>query len=80
MKGTIRGSDVWIKEDLAGFLMALQMAAARYPQGEFHEGFLAAITTMRAMLGISVSLADIDAALDLHDTVRVLPTERRQLP
>lgn len=79
MKHTIRGSDVWIKEDLAGFLMALQMAAAKYPQGEFHDGFLAAITSMRAMLNISVSLADIDAAMDLQDMVRVLPTERRML-
>lgn len=78
MTPQIRGSDVWVKADLAGFLMALQVAAARYPQGEFHDGFLAAIASMRAMLNISVSLADIDGALE-RDAVRVLDRERRQL-
>lgn len=80
MRPEIRGSDVWIKADLAAFLMALQQTAAHLPLGEFHDGYLAALASFRAMLNIPVTLADIDALSEpTNETVRVLRTERRRL-
>ena len=52
MRPTIRGSDVFVKEDLRSILDGLSLAARHQPVGQFRDGFLAAINAMRASVDI----------------------------
>lgn len=52
MNHTIRGSDVFVKEDLRAQLDALSLAAGGYPVGDFRSGFLAALSAVRASIGL----------------------------
>lgn len=52
MRPTIRGSDVFVKEDLRSILAGLALAARHQPIGQFRDGFLAAIDAMRASVDI----------------------------
>ena len=52
MKNTIRGSDVFVQEDLRSMFDALAIVARHQPAGEFRAGFLAAIDAMRTAVGI----------------------------
>lgn len=52
MKNTIRGSDVFVQEDLRSMFAALAIVARHQPAGEFRAGFLAAIDAMRTAVGI----------------------------
>ena len=82
---SIRGSDVFVKEDIKAMLLGLQCVAAQYPPGEFAAGFLACLSAMRATLAIPATLEEIDAVIPppaamlassapaVVDAVRVLP-------
>lgn len=52
MNHTIRGSDVFVKEDLRAMFDALAIVARHQPAGEFRAGFLAAVDAMRTAVGI----------------------------
>ena len=52
MKHTIRGSDVFVKEDLRAIIDALDIAARHQPSGCWREGWLAATAAMRTAIGI----------------------------
>jgi hypothetical protein len=47
MNHTIRGSDVFVKEDLRSMFDTLTIVARHQPAGEFRDGFLAAVDAMR---------------------------------
>lgn len=76
MNSSIRGSDVFIKEDMKAGFLALQCTAAAYPPGEYRAGFLAALAAVRVLFDIKA-----DPIADLPDfpppavagSVRVLP-------
>lgn len=76
MRQSIRGSDVFIKEDMKAGFLALQCTAAAYPPGEYRAGFLAALAAVRTLFDIKA-----DPVADLPDfpppavagSVRVLP-------
>lgn len=51
MTGTM---ELWFKNDLAALLASLERQVARYPGGQFREGYQAAIDDMRTMLSIDV--------------------------
>ena len=65
---TIRGSDVFVKEDLRAQLDALALAAGGYAAGEFRSGFLAALAAVRASIGLPAggALECVHEALELH--------------
>ena len=69
MKQSIRGSDVFVKEDLRAILDALDIAARHQPDGQFAAGWLAATGAMRTAIGIDVQ-SDI---MEIHEI-----TEYRQ--
>ena len=52
MNQSIRGSDVFVKEDLRAILDALDIAARHQPDGQFAAGWLAATSAMRTAIGI----------------------------
>ena len=52
MNQSIRGSDVFVKEDLRAILDALDIAARHQPDGQFAAGWLAATGAMRTAIGI----------------------------
>ena len=52
MQHTIRGSDVFVKEDLKSMFDALAIVARHQPDGNFRAGFLAAVDAMRTAVGI----------------------------
>ena len=52
MNHSIRGSDVFVKEDLRSILDALDIAARHQPEGQFRSGWLAATSAMRTAVGI----------------------------
>lgn len=52
MHQSIRGSDVFVKEDLRAILDALDIAARHQPAGTFRDGWLAATSAMRTAVGI----------------------------
>ncbi len=58
MQHTIRGSDVFVKEDLRSILAGLVVAASHQPDGQFRDGFLAAIDAMRTSVDIRTSPLD----------------------
>lgn len=51
MKQTIRGSDVYVQEDLIRILRALVQAGLRY-SGEYGRGYLDALRDMAAAIGV----------------------------
>jgi hypothetical protein len=52
MQHTIRGSDVFVKEDLRSILDGLSVAARHQPIGQFRDGFLAALDAVRTSVDI----------------------------
>ncbi len=52
MQQQIRGSDVFVKEDLRSILDGLAITVRHYPIGQFRDGFLAALDAMRASVDI----------------------------
>ena len=52
MPNTIRGSDVFVKEDLRSILAGLTVAARHQPAGQFRDGFLAALEAVRTSVDI----------------------------
>ena len=77
MSPSIRGSDVFIKEDMKAGFRALQRVAAAYPPGEYRAGFLAALEAVRVLFDAADNglVEDLPAALPaaVADSVRVLP-------
>ncbi len=57
MQHTIRGSDVFVKEDLRSILAGLVVAARHQPAGQFRDGFLAAIDAMRTSVDIRPTMS-----------------------
>ena len=72
MSPSIRGSDVFVKEDMKAGFRALQCVAAAYPAGEYRAGFLAALEAVRVLFDAGDGLAD-DLPPAVADAVRVLP-------
>ena len=52
MQHTIRGSDVFVKEDLRSILDGLSVAARHQPIDQFRDGFLAALDAVRTSVDI----------------------------
>lgn len=74
MKQSIRGSDVFIKEDLRAILDALDIAARHQPAGQFADGWLAATAAMRTAIGIrTASPLDDWRVVDNPQSVEVRP-------
>ncbi len=74
MQHTIRGSDVFVKEDLRSILDALDIAACHQPDGQFVAGWLAATTAMRTAVGIrTASTLDDWHVVDNPQIVEVRP-------
>ena len=59
MRPTIRGSDVFVKEDLRAIIDGLDIAARHQPSGCFREGWLAATNAVRTAIGIDVEQPEI---------------------
>lgn len=55
MRPTIRGSDVFIKEDLRAIFDSLDIAARHQPDSQFRAGWLAATSAMRTAIGIDTA-------------------------
>ena len=51
MKQHIRGSDVYVLEDIVRILRALLSVAAAYPAGDYRAGYLAGLKAMALALG-----------------------------
>ena len=60
MQHTIRGSDVFVKEDLRSILDGLTVAARHQPAGQFRDGFLAAIDAVRTSIDIRPAAMSLD--------------------
>ena len=60
MQHTIRGSDVFVKEDLRSILAGLTVAARHQPAGQFRDGFLAAIEAVRTSVDIRPAASPLD--------------------
>ncbi len=71
MQHTIRGSDVFVKEDLRSILAGLVVSARHQPAGPFRDGFLAAIDAMRASVDIRTSPLDDWRVVEEHQIVEV---------
>ncbi len=72
MNHTIRGSDVFVKEDLRSMFDALAIVARHQPAGEFRAGFLAALDAMRTAVGIRpASPLDGWHVVEEHEIVEV---------
>lgn len=59
MRPTIRGSDVFVKEDLRAILDALDIAARHQHSGCWREGWLSATSAMRTAIGIDAEQPEI---------------------
>ena len=59
MRPTIRGSDVFVKEDLRAIIDSLDIAARHQPSGCWREGWLAATNAVRTAIGIDVEQPEI---------------------
>ena len=59
MKHTIRGSDVFVKEDLRAIIDSLDIAARHQPSGCWRDGWLAATNAVRTAIGIDVEQLEI---------------------
>ena len=75
MQHTIRGSDVFVKEDLRSILDGLTVAARHQPAGQFRDGFLAAIDAMRTSIDVRPAAMSLDDwhVLDNPQIVEVRP-------
>lgn len=51
MRQHIRGSDVYVLEDIVRILRALLSASAAYPAGDYRTGYLAALKALALALG-----------------------------
>ena len=60
MQHTFRGSDVFVKEDLRSIQDGLTVAARHQPAGQFRDGFLAAIDSVRTSIDIRPSAMSLD--------------------
>jgi hypothetical protein len=49
----IRGSDVFLREDLAGILAAMAMTVQAVPPGEFRRGYMAALAAMAVAVHVA---------------------------
>ena len=59
MRPTIRGSDVFVKEDLRAIIDSLDIAARHQPSGCWRDGWLAATNAVRTAIGIDVEQPEI---------------------
>ena len=72
MNQSIRGSDVFVKEDLRSMFDALAIVARHQPEGQFRAGFLAAVDAMRTAVGIrNASPLDDWHVVEEHEIVEV---------
>ncbi len=67
MRPTIRGSDVFIKEDLRAIFDSLDIAARHQPDSQFRAGWLAATSAMRTAIGIDTA-SPLDSWRVVEDT------------
>jgi hypothetical protein len=49
----IRGSDVFLREDLAGILAAMAMTVQAVPPGEFRRGYMVALAALATALHVA---------------------------
>ena len=75
MQHTIRGSDVFVKEDLRAIIDALDIAARHQPTGCWRDGWMAATAAMRTAVGISVEEPEIVTVTERYE--RYERTEQR---
>ncbi len=75
MQHTIRGSDVFVKEDLRAIIDALDIAARQQPVGCWRDGWMAATTAMRTAVGIAVEEPEIVTVTERYE--RYERTEQR---
>ena len=74
MNQSIRGSDVFVKEDLRAILDALDTVARHQPAGDFRNGFMAATAAMRTSIGLRpASPLDDWHVVEDHAIVEVRP-------
>lgn len=59
MRPTIRGSDVFVKEDLRAIIDGLDIAARHQPSGCWRDGWFAATNAVRTAIGIDVEQPEI---------------------
>lgn len=78
MQHSIRGSDVFIKNDLRAILDGLDIAARHQPSGCFRDGWLSATNAMRASIGIEAEQPEIVTVERYERYERI--EQRRQAP
>jgi len=80
MRPTIRGSDVFVKEDLRAIIDSLDIAARHQPSGCWRDGWLAATNAVRTAIGIDVEQPEIVTVHEITEYRHERIEQRRPAP
>ncbi len=80
MRPTIRGSDVFVKEDLRAIIDSLDIAARHQPSGCWRDGWLAATNAVRTAIGIDVEQLEIVTVHEITEYRHERIEQRRPAP